>query len=242
MKSSGLTPSICYRAGLWIGAVWLLLQTWNWAKGRPVRASQIPLTPRKPEPFECFAKSLPHSWKKIWAQRIQQQLFLSTLSPPLAVGFLSHISPPTLFLLLSPRLKLVGDLLPWISAGNTASNQMSDFFTPLARIGHLPCKLPAFSPLPVRSFSFFTPHLLWLIHTNTLGGETKGSLQSRANVLSIYIPNSGSESCWMSEEVGVGRVAGQFLDSFGPSLNSDPIRNRWTWSKMEVIKWICNLK
>ena len=228
MKNSGLTPSICYQAGLWIGAVWLLLRTWNWAKGRPVRASQMPLIPRKPEPFECFAKSLSHSWKKIWAQRIQKQLFLSTLSPPLAVGFLSHISPPTLFLLLSPRLKLVGDLLPWISAGNTTSNQMSDFFTPLARIGHLPCKLPAFSPLPVRSFSFFTPHLLWLIHTNTLGGETKGSLQSRANVLSIYIPNSGSESCWMSEEVGVGRVAGQFLGSFGPSLNSDPLRNRWT--------------
>lgn len=149
MKNSGWTPSICYRAGLWIGAVWLLLQTWNWAKGRPVRASRIPLTPRKPEPFECFAKSLSHSWKKIWAQRIQQQLFLSTLSPPLAVGFLSHISPPTLFLLLSPRLKLVGDLLPWISAGNTASNQMSDFFTPLARIGHLPCKLPAFPPSPL---------------------------------------------------------------------------------------------
>lgn len=107
----------------------------------PLRYCSLP----KVRVLWMFSKSLSLLEEDFWLKRIQEQSFLSTLSPPLAAGFLSHISPPTLFLLLSPRLKLVGELLPEFQQETQLATRCLTFFTPL-RLAIFPVNFRPFPP------------------------------------------------------------------------------------------------
>lgn len=145
MKNPRFTPSLSF---IWqdfgsqpCGSSWKCRVGPRASLSGPLRYCSLP---RSWIALNIVPNLLPTLGRRFEPKEYGNGCFRLPLVPPPAAGFLSHIYPLTPFILLPPRPKLVPDLLPWISAGSTTSNQMSDFFTPLARISHLPCKLPAF--------------------------------------------------------------------------------------------------